>query len=64
MNRLSPKPLRDEMSVKATKQAVANDNGYPSRRRQLHSGQQRGRREVKIGPRRRKRRRWQIPRTA
>ena len=64
MNRLSRKPLRDEMSARAAKQAVANDNGDPSRRRQLHSGQQRGRREVKVGPRRRKRRRRQIQRSA
>ena len=64
MNRLSRKPLRDELSARAAKQAVANDNGNSFKRQQLHSGQKRGRREVKVGPRRRKRRRRQIHRTA
>ena len=64
MNRLSRKPPQDEMSLATAKQAVANDNGDPSKRQKLHSGQQRGRREVKVGPRRRKRRRRQIQRTA
>ena len=64
MNRLSRKQRRDEMSVVTAKQAVANDNGNPSMRLQLRSGQQRGRREFKVGPRRRKRRRRQVQRTA
>ena len=63
MNRLSRKPLRDEVSVAMAKQAVVNDNNKYFKRQQVRSGQQRGRREFKVGPRRRKRRRRQVQRT-
>ena len=54
MNRLLREQLRDAMPLATANKAVADDNGELSKRRQLRSGQQRGRREVTSFVRRRR----------